>query len=141
LPEAPNEVSLTLLLCEAAQAVAGKLYVLGGGWRDVKPPAGAPIPMALAMMISVPWNMANQKIELDTRLLTAAGEPVDLGDGPVQARATIEVGRPPGVEPGTSLDTPLALNTGLLPLAPGSYVWHVEAGGDVLARAPFRVLA
>lgn len=140
MPDAPNEVSVTLLLCDAAQAVAGKLYILGAGWRDIKPPPGTPIPMALAMMISVPWDMANQSIELDTRLLTAAGEPVDLGEGPVQARATIEVGRPPGVEPGTSLDTSLALNTGLLPLPPGSYVWHVESGGDIMARAPFRVL-
>jgi len=33
-------VKITLLLCDSAQAVGGKLYILGGGWNIISPPPG-----------------------------------------------------------------------------------------------------
>jgi hypothetical protein len=140
LPDSPNEVQVTLLLCDAAQSVGGKLYILGGGWTQAMPAPGAAITMALAIRVSIPWDMANQRIQVDTRLLTADGEEVDVGAGPVLAQTGVEVGRPPGLERGTPLDAMLAVNAGALPLQPGRYVWHVEVDGEIKGRAPFQIL-
>ena len=48
-------------------------------------------------------------------------------------------GRPPGLRPGTPLDSTLALNFAGLTLGPGGYVWQLEVDGHVLARSAFRV--
>ena len=39
-------MKITLLLCDHAQEVGGKLYVLGGGWSIYR---GTPVTMALAV--------------------------------------------------------------------------------------------
>lgn len=128
-----------MLLCDAAQESGGKLYVLGGGWSVVRSP-GTPTAMALAIKISIPWDQANQKHSVKARLLTDDGESVHLGDGPVEASGGLEVGRPPGLKPGTPLGAPLAISFGSLALEPGGYVWELEIEGTAMARTPFRVL-
>jgi hypothetical protein len=41
-----------------------------------------------------------------------------------------EVGRPPGIRPGTDLDLPVAFNFPPLPLLPGKgYTWQVSIDG------------
>jgi hypothetical protein len=63
-------------------------------------------------------------------LLDADGRPVLLpgpeGEKPVVMAGQFEVGRPPGVSPGTPLDMPLALTMAPLPLLPGRYVWKLS---------------
>lgn len=119
-------MKVTLLLADAAQAIEGKLYILGGGWSVTGPVVG---PMAIAMKIEVPWDKANQSHNLKLVLLTQDGQPVKVpthtGDRPVELESEFEVGRPPGMKPGTPLDLVLAINLGPLPLAPDSYyVWR-----------------
>jgi hypothetical protein len=134
-------IEATMLLCDAAQSVGGKLYVLGGGWSQIAPhPGGAGYNMALAIKLTVPWDRANEQFHLRAALITADGEQVDFGAGPVSADGELEVGRPVGLRPGTPLDSTLALNFSGLPLVPGGYVWQLEVGDQVVARAPFRVL-
>jgi hypothetical protein len=41
-----------MLLADAAQEAAGKLYILGGGWSVTGPQMP---PMAIALKIDVPW--------------------------------------------------------------------------------------
>lgn len=118
----------TLLLCDAAQAVNGKLYILGGGWSIAGP---GPISMALALKIEVPWDQANRVHDLRLVLVTADGQPVRLptseGDQPVEITAKFEVGRPPGLRPGTPLDFVFAVNLESLPVPPGGrYEWLLE---------------
>ena len=60
----------TLLLCDHAQEVAGKLYVLGGGWSIYR---GAPVTMGLAVKISVPWDAANMPHDFTARLVYPDG--------------------------------------------------------------------
>ena len=51
-----------------------------------------------------------------------------------------EVGRPPGLKPGTPLDFPVAVNSGPLPLEPGGrYEWRLSIDGrsDEDWRLPF----
>lgn len=119
-------MKVTLLLADSAQAVQGKLYVLGGGWSIIGPD---PTPMAIAIKVEVPWDEANKRHILTLALLNADGQPVMVptptGDRPVELNGEFEVGRPPGLKPGTPLDVALAINIGPLPLSPdGRYVWR-----------------
>lgn len=119
-------MKVTILLADAAQAVGGKLYILGGGWSITGPD---PVPMAIAIKIEVPWNDANTLHRLQLALLDEDGQsvmvPTPTGEQPVEIPATFEVGRPTGLQPGTPLDVVLALNLGPFSLRPGSrYVWR-----------------
>jgi hypothetical protein len=128
-----------MLLCDAAQGVGGKLYILGGGWSQLRTP-NTQVPMALAIRLAIPWDMANQPIPVRAQLVTSDGQPVNLGGGPIVAEATVEVGRPAGLERGTPLDAILAVNLGGIALAAGRYVWELRVSNEVRARAPFQVM-
>lgn len=126
-----------MLLCDAAQSIEGKLYVLGGGWSRMA--AETPTNMSLAVKLSVPWSQANRPISVRASLFTEDGNPVDLGAGPVEITGEIEVGRPPGMVPGTSLDAPFVLNFPSVVLPLGGYVWQLDVDGEeASARAPFQ---
>jgi hypothetical protein len=142
LPEATNDLGVTLLLCDSAQALAGKLYILGAGWRQVQPmPSGTPIQMALGILVEIPQHLANREFSLVTRLESAAGALVEFGQGPVTVATKLEVRLPPGTPPDAPLAANLAVNMGLLPLGAGHYAWVVAMDDEVMARAPFEVLA
>jgi len=122
----------TLLLCDHAEAVLGKLYINGGGWNLTGP---QPVPSAVAVLIEVPWDQTNTKHRVLIELLDVDGESVEVEqpDGssePVKAESMLEVGRPPGVKPGTAQNAALAVNVGPLPLEPGSqYVSRLSIDG------------
>ena len=101
-------MKITLLLADYAEAVNGKLYVMGGGWSITRPEPG---PMGIAIKIEVPWDEANRSHRLQLALLDADGKAV-LGpdEKPIEVRGEFEVGRPPGLAPGTPLDFVVALN-------------------------------
>ena len=134
----------TLLLCDHAQEVAGKLYVLGGGWSIYR---GAPVTMGLAVKIAVPWEAANIPHDFAARLVTEDGlDPVlptpDGGTGAtrVEFQGRFEAGRPAGLAPGSELDAPFAVNIAGLPLAPGRYEWQVEIDRGGRRPGPFTVM-
>lgn len=121
-------MKVTIMLADSAQAVDGKLYILGGGWSITGPD---PIPSAIAVKIEIPWDEANKKHALKLALVDADGRPVKVptptGEVPVELGTDFEVGRPPGLKPGTALDFVFAVNIGPLPLAPdGRYVWRLS---------------
>ena len=126
-------MKVTMLLADSAQAVDGKLYILGGGWSITGPD---PIPSAIAVKIEIPWDEANKKHALKLALVDADGRPVKVptptGEVPVELGTDFEVWRPPGLRPGTALDFVFAVNIGPLPLAPdGRYVWQLSIDGTV----------
>lgn len=133
----------TMLLCDSAEAVNGKLYILGAGWSQLLMP-DFPTNMALAIKIAVPWDQANERHRVVVMLNDADGNPVEL-PGPegnpvaVRNEAEFETGRPPGLMPGTELDAPLVFNFQGIPLPAGAYVWVLEVDGHPMARTPFRV--
>jgi hypothetical protein len=121
----------TMLLADAAQAIDNKLYMLGGGWSITGPD---PTPSALAIALKVPWDEANQHHELRVELLDSDGGAVAMGaEGeatPVVIESQFEVGRPPGLRPGTPIDLALAINLGPMPLPPGGrYEWRLSIDG------------
>ena len=129
---APATMKVTMLLADAAQAINGKLYILGGGWSVTGPD---PTPMAIAIKIEVPWDQANRRHVLKLALMNDDGQPVtvptETGKRPVELNGEFEVGRPPGLRPGTPLDVALGISVGPLPLAPdGRYVWRCSIDGS-----------
>jgi hypothetical protein len=126
-------VKVTLLLADYAQVAEGKLNIIGGGWSVTGP---APTPSAVAMKVEVPWDQANNRHAIVLELVDEDGHPVTFPDltgkpQPVRIEAALEVGRPPGVRPGTPIATPFAVNVGPLPLAPDSrFMWRVTIDGE-----------
>lgn len=129
---------VSMLLCDAASAVDGKLYVLGGGWTDILT-SGQPVSMALGIVVSVPWDQANMRHPLQVQLRTADDDVVSMGDRAVEAEGVVEVGRPAGVKPGTDLNAVMAFQFQGLQVAPGGYEWRLIIGNKDRARIPFRV--
>ncbi len=132
-------MDVTMLLCDAAEAANGKLYVLGGGWSHLYAP-NTPVNMALAVMVAVPWNRTNEKHGLRAVLMTEDGERVEIDGNPITLEAGFEVGRPPGLAPGTTFNTPMVFNVGGLALDTGGYVWDLYVNGKRTAQAAFRVI-
>jgi hypothetical protein len=136
----------TVLLCDHAQEVAGKLYVLGGGWSIYR---GSPVTMALAVKILVPWDAANVPHDFSARLVTEdGGDPVlaTSPEGPavptpIEFQGRFEAGRPPGLAPGSELDAPFAVNIAGLPLPSGRYEWQVAIDAELVDRVAFTVMA
>ncbi len=125
-------VNVTVLLCDAAQEVNGKLYILGGGWSVTGP---GPFQSALAMKFEVPWDQANRPHELNIHLVDEDGAavraPGPAGAQEVRIQGQFEVGRPPGLVPGVPLDTPMVIDIPPIDLAPGRrYTWVVEIDGQ-----------
>jgi hypothetical protein len=116
-----SPIEFKLILAQAAQADSanGTLHMLGAGWSVTPTPTA---PQAVALLIKIPWDRANEKLPLALELLTADGQPVTLpgpaGPQRVGASAELEVGRPPGVAHGSMLDASFALNVSPMPLAP-----------------------
>lgn len=121
-----------MLLADSAQAIHGKLYILGGGWSTAGPGQSS---SAMAIKIEVPWDEANRKHRLRLELVDEDNKPVmapkDIGGSPretlpVQIDLDFEVGRPSGVKAGTPLDFSTVINWGPLPLQPnGRYLWRL----------------
>ncbi len=128
-----------MLLCDSAQSVGGKLFILGGGWSLLKT-TGQPMTMALAVKLAIPWSQANERHRIEAELMTADGTTVTHEGNEVRAEGEIEVGRPPGLKQGTPLDAAFVLSFQGLALDPGGYVWVLRAGKEELARAPFQVV-
>jgi uncharacterized protein DUF6941 len=128
-------MKVTLLLADAAQAVDGKLYVLGGGWSIIT----VGMPFAIAAKVEVPWNQATDSHTLKLELLDQDGHAVcvptlgaDGGESnPVVIEGEFATGIPAGHKPGTPLDGVFAIGIGPgLPLQPSSrYEWRLSLDG------------
>lgn len=142
LTNAPS-VTCRMILCDAAQAEAtGKLHMLGAGWSVLWPPIPA---TAVALLIQVPWDRTNQVISLVTDLVDSDGHPVTVPGAngepePVRATGQIEMGRPPGVKPGTELSASFVVNVPSLPLGFGRYTWRVSIDGEPGDSQSFEVI-
>jgi hypothetical protein len=125
-------MKVTLLLADSAQAVDGKLYILGGGWSTIT----VGHPFAIAMKVEVPWNQGTDEHSFRLELLDMDGHPVcvetedDDAPAPIIVEGMFATGVPPGLKPGTPLDGTVAFPIGFLPLEPGQrYEWRLSIDG------------
>lgn len=130
-----------ILLCDYAEAIKGKLYIMGGGWT-VCPPG--PRQMAIAVRVMVPWSEANTTHRMSLMLQDESGNTLELGDPPkpVAQGGTFEVGRPPGIPAGSEIDFTVVFNFVGLPLVPDrGYRWQLEINDEPSGHASFRTRA
>jgi hypothetical protein len=128
-----------IMVADAAEVVAGKLYVLGGGWDRLIVPAvpGRPaMPFYVAFGLSVPWNLTNRAFEFAVEMLDADGGLIDT-----LVAGQFEVGRPPGLRAGTSQRMPLAGPAGPEFSHEGRYVIRCVVDGAVLGETAIEVTA
>jgi uncharacterized protein DUF6941 len=129
-----------VLLCDFAQEMGGKLYILGGGFSKAIS-WGQPVNMMLAIKLEVPWHLANQKLKFGLALMTEDDRPVlQPGGPPIRADGEFEVGRPPGLTPGSSLDSSMVLPAFGLQLKHGVYRWELKIDGTLIQTVAFQVI-
>ncbi|WP_017559442.1 DUF6941 family protein [Nocardiopsis baichengensis] len=132
-----SPIEVQLILCDAAVSDPnGKVHMLGAGWSFTGTPTA---PHAVAVLLGIPWDRTNQKIPFELELCDEDGQPVVLatGDGTQNLRhaGNMEIGRPPGVDPGTTLDASFTLSIPPLPLTAGRYQWRLSIGGQVEVKS------
>jgi hypothetical protein len=116
-----------MMLADSAQVADGRLYILGGGVSEIGPGAQ---PIAIAVLVDVPWDRANIAHEWRFELLDEDGGPVLYDDQPISVTGNFEAGRPAGLPAGTPISVPMAINFGALPIAPGNrYEWRLAVNG------------
>ena len=125
-----------LLLADSAQAVDGKLYVLGGAWNMLRfPEFPASLMVGIAVAVDVEWNETNQRHHLEIHFEDADGQAMDPRIG-----ADFEAGRPPGAIAGAELRIVLAVNGPVAIPGPGQYAAVASVGGVELARSRFQAI-
>ncbi len=134
-------MNVTMLLCDAATEAGGKLYILGGGWSQVAA-AEAPLNLALAIKLGVPWDETPGSHSFKLALMNLDGELVENPDGDgIQAMGQMDVARPDGVKQGSDIDVPIAITFNGLRLPAGGYRWELEIDDEPAARVAFTVFA
>ncbi|MCL4370384.1 MAG: hypothetical protein M1380_05700 [Chloroflexi bacterium] len=124
-----------LILADRAEAVNGKLYMMGGGWDRISvADFSQPQTLSLAMGILVPWNATNTNHNLAVRIETQdATELVAMG-------LSFNAGRPPTLRPAESQRLVLAFQLALTLPAPGTYVVSALIGDHECKRVVFYAL-
>jgi hypothetical protein len=80
-----------LLLADRAEAINGKLYMLGGAWERIGVvDFSQSLVISVALGILVPWSATNQNHTLTLEIRDADGQPI-----PFKVEATFVAGRPP----------------------------------------------
>ncbi len=122
-----------VILADRAEAINGKLYMMGGGWESVglRRPGDAAA-FTIAVGIGVPWLATNVEHKLDLRLEDADGQTLTaLG-------VSFTAGRPATVPQGVSQRLIFALPVQLAFPAAGAYVIACTLG-ERERRVPFQV--
>jgi hypothetical protein len=121
-------VRVDALLCDSAQVVDGKLYLLGGGWSAT---LAVPHSSAIALVVSLPAS-SDGKHRVDLALVDDAGAPLMFptsdGEVPLRISAEFETAPIPGA---ATVTVPLAIGLGPLPCAPDrGYEWRISVDGQ-----------
>ncbi len=135
-------IRANVLLCDAAQVVADKLYILGGGWSYMwLHQAEAPFGFMLAVDLVVPWDMANRSLPILTHIITEDHQEVTPHnlEEPIRIEGNIIAGRAPTARAGADLHVPFVLPFPPMVLDPGGYVCELVVDGEPLHRSPFQV--
>ncbi|MBI2767508.1 MAG: hypothetical protein HYX53_16555 [Chloroflexi bacterium] len=127
------------LIADYAEAVAGKLYLMGGGWDSyTAPELPAQLRLAVAVGVRFGWEETNQQAPV---IITVQD---DDGAEIVRLEGAMNVGRPAHLPPGSTQLAQLAANMPVTAQKHGGYRVVIVAGKDEAAverRLPFRVLS
>jgi hypothetical protein len=115
------------LLADAAQAVGGKVFVLGGGWNLFRAASyPAPVQLAIAIGLGFSSDEVGIKYPLNVVIADEAGVPVVP-----EMKGQVETGQPaPDVPKTASVKIPVAININMSLPHPGAYGIVVTAGSS-----------
>jgi hypothetical protein len=109
-----------VLLADRAEAINGKLYLMGGAWDQIGVvDFSRPVTFSIALGLLIPWNATNVDHTLQLRLLDEDGATVLAIDGGFRA------GRPPQLPQGAAQHNLATFTVAALLPHPGTY--RVEA--------------
>jgi hypothetical protein len=112
-----------VILGDFAQANAGKLTVVGGGWNVMQGQQyPATVPFGLGIAFLVPWSLTNRTHHFDFVIKKSEGGQLAGGGG------DFEVGREPGIPAGMSQRVMMGLAGALQVNEPGTYEIIVTTG-------------
>ena len=124
-----------LILADRAEAIGGKMYLMGGGFDRVRMtalPGAAQFDVAVGILVG--YGETNQQHLFELRCEDAAGNVV------VEApRGAIEVGRPPDMVAGSEQRALLVFGGPFAFRAPGDYAWVFVLDGQRQPPTRFRV--
>lgn len=115
------------LLADAAQAVGGKVFILGGGWNLFRA-ANFPAPAQLAIAVGLGFtsNEIGIKFPLNVSIADEAGVPIIP-----EMKGQVETGQPaPDFPKSVSVKIPVAINVNMSLPHPGTYGIVVKAGSS-----------
>jgi hypothetical protein len=122
-----------LMLADHAEAVNGKLYMVGGGWNVLRLPE---LPhewgFHITLGLDVAWDETNQPHNLQVDIHDPDG--VELGEG---LTADFETGRPPGMPAGQDQRLVMSIGTSATFRTAGPHAAVVQVNGEELGRARF----
>lgn len=127
----------TLMVANHAEAVNGLLYLTGAGWTDLRRPMPhqGPPPInhiGIGISILVAWDETNRRHRVVVHIENADGREL------MNIQADFEMGRPPGLAPGSDLRGVLAVNGELQ--FPAAGIYRVTASvADSRRSVTFRV--
>jgi len=126
-----------LILADAAQVVANKLFLLGGGWEVLTVNSGFPVQRhcAVAASFRVPWNETNQPHDLEIEIDDEDGHEL------FKVAGQVEVGRPAGIPIGQPQRAQMAADIALTFDHAGTYVVIGRVNGQESRRVQFSVMA
>lgn len=126
------------LLADSVQAVAGKLFILGGGWDTLfvpSFPARHPS-LGIGLRIRAPFSSITEDMTIEVDLQDADG--TSLLPKPLAHRVRLNRNRPP--EHGTDLGVVRAFTLNNLEFRqPGFYSFVISLDGEPRSRLRFRV--
>lgn len=119
-----------LILADAAEALGGKLYLMGGGWDTIRVANfDVPVQMAIACGILVPWNETDDDHQVALTLRDLDGK-----DIAPPLEVSLKTGRAASLPKGASTHVPIAVKASLKLPGPGTYTVTAIIDGD-LGRA------
>lgn len=129
-----------MILCDWAEVLNGKLYVMGGGIEVIWSIPGAATMLSIGLLIRVGWNDTNRQMKLRVGLLNEDGAALPGPDGqPFAIMGEIEVGRPAGVRPGSTITVPLAMRIPPMLLPDGGYRFEMYLDERLTGAISFTV--
>lgn len=125
----------SILLCDWAEVVQGKLYAQGLGWTMIA--SDQALQIAVAALIRIPYDRTNKPHKAEVRLTTEDGARFPPDAPEAIFTFDFEVGRPPGMKVGQEQNLPFAAKLGGIAFPVGGYQWEFYVDGDLLDTAPF----
>jgi hypothetical protein len=138
----PHSASIDFAFLADGVAVAGdRIHALGAGWSAISV-HGFPASVhsvSVAMRIRVPWSMGNERFLVQIDVEDEDGFSV-LGENTVSH--PFELGRPPGLPPGSDLGMVWAYAFNHLELPkPGNYSFVIRIDDHEAERIRFRAMS